>query len=155
MDQNRNSVFTVKKKHAWRSQLLRFIGTGLILLVLVGTVAWLVVSANFSLSQFLSKQLQSLKPEVREQEMKKTATKEEQLSALVDKDKVVEIDSITKTPEEDLLLKAKNGPVVFFAARKSLTDQVATLQTLLTKAKIDNKALKKVDFRFDKTVIEY
>ena len=57
--------------------------------------------------------------------------------------------------ENDISVKAKNGPTILFSTKKSLTDQVSTLQTLLTKAKIDNKAIKKVDFRFEKIVVEY
>lgn len=74
---------------------------------------------------------------------------------MITSEKILEVDRIERTSENDLLLFSKNGVVVFFDDQKSLDDQVATLQTLLTKARIDNKALKKVDFRFEKIVVEY
>ena len=156
MNPNRNSVslFTVKKKHAWREQLVRLIGFGLVLVVLLGTGIWLLMSANLSLGGFLSKQLQKLRPEVKQEEVKKATTKAEELQTLIADNKVLEVQSLTMTAEGDLLLQSKSGTVVIFAVKKSLTDQVATLQTLLTKAKIDSKALKKVDFRFEKVVVE-
>src|SRR3990167_10870173 len=101
------------------------------------------MSANLSLGGFLSKQLQKLRPEVKQEEVKKATTKAEELQTLIADNKVLEVQSLTMTAEGDLLLQSKSGTVVIFAVKKSLTDQVATLQTLLTKAKIDSKALKK------------
>lgn len=152
---NNVPVFSVDKKHAWRDQLLRWVGLGLVGLVLVGTVGWLLVSSNFSAGKTFENLVQQLKPEVSKKQEIKIASKEEELKLLIEKSKALEIESLTKTAEGDLSLKAKSGPQVIFAVEKSLTDQVATLQNLLTKAKIDNKALKKVDFRFEKIVVEY
>lgn len=152
-----NSVplFSVKKQHAWRDQLVRFIGLGLIGIVLLGTAFWLLLAANFSAEKFLGGVVQKLKPEVKQEPREKPKTKIEELKQLLEEDNLVEISSQANTPEGDILITTKGGQVLIFAVSKSLMDQVRTLQTLLTKAKIDNKALKKVDFRFEKTVVEY
>lgn len=152
---NSVSVFTVKKKHAWREQLLRWVGLFLTAVVLIGTAVWFFVSANFSFRTLLNTTLAKLSPEIKKEDKIQAVNKEDELREIIEKDKVVEIESISRTTEGDISLKAKNGPQVFFAIKKSLTDQVSTLQTLLTKAKIDNKAVKKVDFRFEKVVVEY
>ncbi len=148
-------VFTVKKKHAWRDQILRWVSILLIISVLLGTVVWILLSSNFSYEKIFSEVLTRIKPEVRKEVKIKASSKEEELKQLIDNDKVFEIESLTNTTEGDILVKAKKGPTIIFASKKSLTDQVSTLQTLLTKAKIDNKAIKKVDFRFEKIVVEY
>lgn len=154
-EKNPVKVFTVKKKHAWRDQFLRYIGLGLILLVVVGTVFWLLFAANFSFEEFFSKAIAKLKPEIKNQVTTKVLTKEEQLKETIVQDKVFEIEALSTTAEGDYLVKAKDGLQVFFSSTKNFADQVRTLQTLLTKARIDNKALKKVDFRFEKIVVEY
>ena len=148
-------VFTVKKKHAWRDQILRWVSIFLIVSVLLGTLVWVGLSSNFSYERFFTEVLSRIKPEIKQEAKIKPSSKEEELRQLIDSDKTFEIESLTNTPEGDILIKAKNGPTIIFSSKKSLTDQVTTLQTLLTKAKIDNKALKKVDFRFEKIVVEY
>lgn len=148
-------VFTIEKKHAWRDILLRWVGLALVLIVLLGTVVWYLVASNFSFEKTFESLVERLKPEVKKEQKIEVTRPEQELSALIEKDKVIEIESLKRTSEGDLTVKAKSGPVIIFAIEKSLTDQVATLQTLLTKAKIDNKALKKVDFRFEKIVVEY
>lgn len=148
-------VFTIQKKHAWRDQIIRWVSVGLVIVVLAGTLIWLLVSARFSFGNFFSDQIQRLKPEIKQEKVKENLTPEQELIILIEERKVLQIDSISQTAEGDLQLRSKEGTVVIFAVEKSLTDQLTTLQTLLTKAKIDNKALKKVDFRFEKIVIEY
>jgi hypothetical protein len=155
--QNKNSVpvFNVQKKHAWRDVLLRFVSLILIGSVVLGTLVWLLVVSGFSFQKFLNMSLEALKPQVQQEKKVDGLTPEEELRVLIDQDKLFEIESLTKTAEGDFVVVAKNGPTVIFTVKKSLTDQLTTLQTLLTKAKIDNKALKKVDFRFAKIVVEY
>ncbi len=96
-----------------------------------------------------------MRPEVKKEEKSRALSREEELENLINTEKVLDIDRVERTAENDFLLFSKNGMVVFFDEQKSFDDQVATLQTLLTKARIDNKALKKVDFRFEKIVVEY
>jgi hypothetical protein len=152
---DRSTVFTVEKKHAWKEVLLRYTGVSLILLVIVGTITWFLVSANFRFDKVFSAAVSVLKPQVNEQEKVNKLSKEEEVKGLIEKDSLFQVSELAKTSEGDIVLTAKEGFAVIFAVEKSLTDQVATLQTILSKARIDNKALKKVDFRFDKTVVEY
>lgn len=157
MASGKNSVpiFSVRRKHAWRDQILRYISLILIGTVVLGTAVWFLISANFSWAKFMTQFLEKVRPEIKKEEKLIVESKEDELKMLIEKDKIVDIDAIGKTLEGNISLKVKNGPQVFFAVKKSLVDQVATLQTLLTKAKIDNKAIKKVDFRFEKIIVEY
>ena len=148
-------VFNVKKKHAWRDQILRWVSILMLVLVLLGTLVWILLSANPPFEKIINDVLSRIKPEIKKETKIKTNSKEEELRNLIENDKVLEIETLANTVENDISVKAKNGPTILFSTKKSLTDQVSTLQTLLTKAKIDNKAIKKVDFRFEKIVVEY
>lgn len=148
-------IFKIKKKNLWRDKALRFVGLFLIGLVIFGTFIWLSNLTNFSLSTFFQNIGNRIRPEIKQEEKIEELTMEEELKNLINQEKIVEIESVSKTAEKDILLKTRQGLVIIFSAKKSLTDQVTTLQTLLTKAKIENKALKKVDFRFEKIIVEY
>ena len=50
---------------------------------------------------------------------------------------------------------SKTGVTIFFSKEKNFRESISTLQTLLAKAKIDNKTVKQVDFRFDKIIVKY
>lgn len=155
VNKDTSQTFSVKKKYAWRDKFVRLVGSVLVTLVFLGTVLWLLSAANFSWNKFFSNIVENFRPVVRTTEQPKVLSKEEELEKMITSEKILEVDRIERTSENDLLLFSKNGVVVFFDDQKSLDDQVATLQTLLTKARIDNKALKKVDFRFEKIVVEY
>lgn len=148
-------VFKINKKHAWRSNLLNLVEVGLIILVIAGTFVWLLVASRFSFSGVINTLSRTLKPQATFESTPKYQTAESELRAAIENEKVFEIDSITKTSEGDFSVKAKSNLTVIFSAGKSFSEQVSTLQTLLAKARIESKTLKKVDFRFAKIVVEY
>lgn len=156
MKNNRSvPVFSVKKKHAWRGNLITLVEIILIIIVVAGTIVWLLIANHFSLNSFLKNLRKSVQPQATFESKPKIQSKEDELKSLINNDNVLEISSLIKTPEGDLQITSQNGPSVNFSSKKSLQQQVSTLQTLLAKAKIDNKPLKKVDFRFSKIVVEY
>ncbi len=114
-----------------------------------------MVGSNFSFSRFFQQISSSLKPKVASDQATKNLSASDRLKLLIQEKSLFEISNLTVTAEGDFQVQAKSGQIFVFSAQKDLSEQVATLQTLLSKAKIENKSFKKVDFRFDKIVVEY
>lgn len=148
-------IFQVEKKHGQRNRLLRFFEVLVIFLVVIGTIVWVLAANKFSFGDFVADIADKIRPKTSTSAPTRQLSKEEQIRQLVSKNSLFEIVSTTKTAEGDFEVLAKDGLIVVFSGIKDLEQQLSTLQTLLTKAKIDNKSLKKVDFRFDKTVVVY
>ena len=74
---------------------------------------------------------------------------------LIDEYKIFEVGSVRESGNDSLEVTSKNNILVIFSLKKDLSGQVRTLQTVSTKAKIENRNLKKVDFRFEKIIVEY
>ena len=53
------------------------------------------------------------------------------------------------------LVKLKGGGEVIFDPNKDIDEQLASLQLILSQLKIEGKALKRLDFRFEKPVITF
>lgn len=150
----RKSVFEVKKKHSWRVNLIRLLEIGLILIVLFGTVVWLLSQSNFSLEKLFQDVKGKLQPKITAKKVISQKDQKQDLQTLLESEKVFEIESINDV-QNGLEVKSKNSATVVFAKDKDLSNQVRTLQTLLAKAKIENKSVKRVDFRFEKIVVQY
>jgi hypothetical protein len=78
------------------------------------------------------------------------------------KDKIVEqlnpdlfLPKEFKEIEEGIEIVSTEDIHVVFSLTKEVTEQVTSLQAVLSRAKIDGKKIKRVDFRFDKLVVEY
>jgi len=148
-----SKVFSAPKIHS-KTKLARLaVEVLIVLIVLVGTGVTLFWPSNFSLQQTLEslKGTLSLKKEKVET---KGLSIEEQVRFLAD-EKVINIASLEKSPQGFLTVKDKDGLVVIFSSGKELETQVRTLQTLLTKAKIEKRVVSLVDFRFEKLVVRY
>lgn len=54
-------------------------------------------------------------------------------------------------------IEVKSGevPLILFSRQKDISQQIRSLQIVSQKYKIEGKELKKIDLRFDKTVVEY
>lgn len=54
-------------------------------------------------------------------------------------------------------IEVKSGevPLILFSRQKEISQQIRSLQIVSQKYKIEGKELKKIDLRFDKTVVEY
>ncbi len=148
------SVFQVQKKHSWRGSLIRLLEVLLIIIVLLGTGIWYLNQSHFSVSKFINSTQESLKPKVETQKKVEQKTPQDELKTEIEKSKVFEIESI-KEVTGGFEVKAKNGPTVVFSKEKDFAETIRTLQTLLAKAKIDNKSVRQVDFRFEKIVVQY
>ena len=147
-------VFQVKKKHSWRGRLVRLLEVLLIVLVLLGTLGWYLVSSHFSFNHFFKSAAQLLSIKVEKTKVIKQQTDQEKLKSAIEESKVFEIESI-KGVQGGFEVKSKSGLIVDFSKEKDFDESIRTLQTLLAKAKIDNKTVKQVDFRFDKIIVKY
>ncbi len=147
-------VFFVKKKYSWKDKLIRFLELGLIILVVLGTVGWILISTHFSVGNFVASTFTKLKPQVASKSAEPLTNEEKLKKILLDRS-VLTVASITNVSNNFLEVHSADGSVIFFSLKKDFAEQVTTLQSLLAKAKIDNKSLKKADFRFSKIVVEY
>lgn len=147
-------VFQVKKKHSWRGRLVRLLEVLLIVLVLLGTLVWYLVSSHFSFNNFFKSAVQLLSIKVEKTKVIKQQTDQDKLKSAIEESKVFEIESI-KGVQGGFEVKSKSGLIVDFSKEKNFDESIRTLQTLLAKAKIDNKTVKQVDFRFDKIIVKY
>jgi len=67
----------------------------------------------------------------------------------------IEPQSSQQTSEGNLLITTKEKMALYFDSKKDPVSQVKTLQTVLAKARIESKKIRRVDFRFENTVIEF
>ena len=148
------SVFTTPKVHTKKRRLRLTIEILLISLVLIGTVFSVLRFRDFSFEK-LTKNFQNaitLK--------KPTQSKTDQISVeakikeLIDK-KILTITSIEKSEGGFAVIKSKEKTSVIISTEKNLENQAKTLQTVLSKAKIEEKEVSLVDFRFDKLIVRY
>lgn len=148
------AVFEVKKKHSWRGRLLKVFEIALIAIVLFGTVVWLLIQSHFSVNNFVRQISEKLRPEVSTPNTRELKSAKDALRKSIESQKAFEIETISEVTE-GYEVRLKHNAIVIFSNLKDFGQQVTTLQTLLAKAKIDNKTIKKVDFRFEKIVVQY
>lgn len=146
-------VFSVPKEHKKTRRLIFTIEVVVILLLFIGT------AVTFLGPDFFSPE--TLWNNVREkivlktpQENKEIATFEDSIRKLIDK-KLLHIITIKRSDKEFYTVKSKEGIDVIIDEKKDLESQVRTLQTVLSKAKIEKKRINLVDFRFEKLVVRY
>lgn len=147
-------IFEVKKKHSWKSDVIKLSEILLITIVLLGTVVWVLLSVRFSFASGVGQLLSFLAPKATTEVSEKNQTAEAQLKQAL-KDNKFDYLSFVTTKEKDFEVRLATGPVIFFSGKKDYASQVSSLQTLIGKAKIDNKAIKRIDFRFEKIIEEF
>jgi len=131
----------------------------IIFLIEILAVFSLVVGITFSflnLNNFnYSKIFEAIKGtlDLKQAQQHKDLSFEEKARTLIDK-KLLDITELKKT-DRGLDIKSKQGVEVFISDDKDLGDQVKTLQTVLSKAKIEKREVLLIDFRFDKLVVRY
>ncbi len=145
-------VFVPEKKHNKKRKTLLIVEISLLVLVLLGTTAFFLKESGFSFSSLgsrLSKAFSLQSPPAKKTSSTFTQTAKDE----IDK-KILNIVDIS-VGEGFVDIKTKEGVEIFLDVKKDLDDQVETLQTLLSKAKIDKREIVFVDFRFEKLVVQY
>ncbi|HEX7456016.1 MAG TPA: hypothetical protein VF303_00930 [Candidatus Nanoarchaeia archaeon] len=147
-------VFVAERVHKKTARVRVAIELLLVVVVIIGTsfslVRWNKVSWQGMFEKL--KEVVSLKKPVLN--TSREATFEERIKETID-EKILNITSLEETSEGNFQIKSSEGVVVIISKDKNLESQSRTLQTLLTKAKIEKKTVSHVDFRFDKLVVRY
>lgn len=68
-------------------------------------------------------------------------------------DRRIGVDSVVVTPDSTFLVKLTDKGEVLLSPDKDMTQQVASLQVILTRLTMEGKRFKRLDMRFDKPVI--
>ena len=146
-------VFVAPKVHSKLRNIRLAIEILILIVVAAGTILSLLLPSNFS----FQKELENLRGLVGPKKQNLVQTEpsfEERAIFAIDK-KLLNIASLEKGAEGFITLKSSQGVTVILSSQKDLDAQTRTLQTVLSKAKIEGKAVSLVDFRFDKIVVRY
>ncbi|MCH8821256.1 hypothetical protein IID23_01910 [Patescibacteria group bacterium] len=136
-------------------RILLFFEIILVALVLAGTTFGLVRVFEFSPVQFFEKNLSHLVPK-NPVDTSKAKPKDKQGILIESLPEEVFAFKEKKAETKDYVsLVSKQGTTAIFSLSKDLDEQLATLQNLLIKAKINNKKVEKLDLRFDKIIVVY
>lgn len=79
--------------------------------------------------------------------------KEEDLRKML-KDKNIQYGKVTYGDDLSFYVDLRDGGQVILSLNKGLENQISSLQLILSRLTIEGKRLKKLDFRFNKPVIE-
>lgn len=147
-------IFTARSVHKPKEKFLRFFEVMVILLVFLGTLFALYSSQRTRITGFLNQIPKFLTPKQASQSVAPKVAFDESLKIALRRDSIA-FQAVSLTAQGDYLVDVSGGLKIFFSSKKDSNDQVSTLQTLLAKAKIEGKQIKKVDFRFENIVVEY
>jgi hypothetical protein len=70
------------------------------------------------------------------------------------KNKSIQYQKIEQGSDLSFYVYLNDGGLIIFSAKKDLFNQISSLQLILPRLTIEGKRLKKLDFRFDKPIIE-
>lgn len=146
--------FSARAVHAPKIRFLRGIEVFVIVSVLAGTALLFLNYKKISLSELLERIPATLAPKQASRSAPKARTFEETVIAELKK-LSIEPQSSQQTSEGNLLITTKEKMALYFDSKKDPVSQVKTLQTVLAKARIESKKIRRVDFRFENTVIEF
>lgn len=71
------------------------------------------------------------------------------------KEKRIEIISLETEKDLNYKIILKNGEEIIFDRNKNIDGQLSSLQLILNQLKIEGKALKRLDFRYQKPIISF
>ena len=152
-EKKKNLVFAPTKEHSKKKRLIFLIEGVAVVTIALGTAIFFLVPKDLSTKNLVGtlRNIVSLK---KTENSFKEETFENLLKEAVD-GKILHVTSINNSNQGFYTVESTEGLKVIFDENKGLDGQVRTLQTLLSKAKIDKKRVIFVDFRFDKLVIHY
>lgn len=67
----------------------------------------------------------------------------------------IEYLSLISLDSSSFLLILKNNEEVILSSKKELSQQISSLQLIITRSTIEDKHIRRLDFRFDRPVIKY
>jgi len=141
-------TFSKKKRFMFALEVI------LILIVVVGSVVSLLNLKNISFSEVAIKVKGIISIQKQDQDEKKDISLEEKIDRNF-ADVIPDIVSIDTAKKDFSTIKTHDKTTVIISNLYSLEEQAETLQNILSKAKIEERSVYLVDFRFDKLVVRY
>ncbi len=146
--------FQVTQIHKPKANLLRLFEILIILAVMGGTIFLFFNHRQVSWQGIVSSFQSLLTPKQATSSSKKEISFEDRLLSDLAKNSF-KVKSYSLTQESNYLIVIDQGTKIYFDSKKDSASQVRTLQTLVAKARIEDRQLRRVDFRFEKPVVEY
>ncbi len=153
-EKSKQKVFTTQKTHTQKARLRTWLEIIIIIFVAAGSIFSLLKVSQVSPGELFAKVKNAVLLKTENKDNQKEISFEEKITSEID-GKILNITAIEKITEHIYKIKSQEGIEVILTSEKSIKSQSGTLQTLLTKAKIDNKVISSVDFRFNKLVVRY
>jgi hypothetical protein len=146
-------VFSPKRSQIPKLTALKTVEIVLILVVLVGTIAvFSSIGKTFKNISF-GKIGNLFAPQVPVE----TNTQEDTTGNLKKKleNESISVKEIKQLSSGDFVVVTQNEIILEISGEKDLDIQVRALQNILAKAKIEERGIKRIDFRFEKVIVEY
>ncbi len=145
----------LKKPNTKAKKILLLVEILLILMVIAGTAFSLIKFLNFSPTEYFQDNIYKVAPKspIPIPQTRVKDKEDEIIEALPEE--LFTLKSIESNTQDELRIISKQGTLAIFSLGKNVDSQLSTLQSLLTKAKMNKKKVKKIDLRFDKVVIVY
>jgi hypothetical protein len=145
----------LEKPNTKAKKILLLVEITLVLLVISGTAYGSVKFFNFSPIEYFQDNVYKVSPKspIPPPQTKVKDKGDEIIEALPED--LFTFKSVEGKTKDELRIVSKQGTLAIFSLGKNVDLQLSTLQSLLTKAKINKKKVKRVDLRFDKVVIVY
>src|SRR4030042_2776995 len=153
-EKTKQKVFTTQKTHTQKARLRTWLEIIIIIFVASSDLFSLLKVSQVSPGELFAKLKNAVLLKTENKDNQKEISFEEKITSEID-GKILNITAIEKITEHIYKIKSQEGIEVILTSEKSIKSQSGTLQTLLTKAKIDNKVISSVDFRFNKLVVRY
>jgi hypothetical protein len=146
--------FRINKANRRKTKLFHVLVFLLLGFVLIGTASPFVARLSVKLTQVVETIRGNLAFEKKEAIEPLAPSFRNQIKEKVDP-AVFEIKEFKEIDDYSLEAVDSRGVSAIFGNQTDLQNQVSSLQTLLVKSRIEAKKVKKIDLRFNKTVVEY
>ncbi len=147
-------LFSLQRKNRTKDLLFNLVVAVLLLFVLISTISPLLGSIGVKILHGLENVKNNLSPQKMVAVNPLAPSFKDQVKEKVDP-AIFEIKDFKEIDAYSLEATSFQGVVAVFGTHQSLDDQVSSLQTLLAKSRIEAKQVKKIDLRFNKTIVEY
>lgn len=146
--------FSTQRVNKKKNSLFNIL-VGLILtVVVVGTLSPWVIRFSFSIRVLLDNFTANIAPQKIEALTPIAPSFTDQIRSKIDPT-VFNIKEIKEVDAFTLEITSQDNIIAVFSSQNEVENQISSLQTILAKSRIESKPVKKIDLRFNKTVVEY
>lgn len=146
-------LFSLQRKNRTNTLLFNLVVILLLLFVLISTLAPLLSSLGVSMLHAID----TIKTNLTYGQAVVNPLEpsfSDQIKEKVDPS-IFEIKEFKGIDNYSIEVTSTQGVIALFGIEKDLGNQVSSLQTLLVKSRIEAKRVKRIDLRFNKTIVEY